>query len=106
MGERKATEWCGSASEMIEKHCGPVARLLYASCSYFVHGSAVVARYLENASPTENELNSVIEAVYTGYLSSTADFLKIVWGPIVREKSTQCQDAFSAILKPWVLSGS
>jgi hypothetical protein len=98
----KATQWCSNISEMIETYCDPAKRLLYASCSHFVHGTAVVAHYLENSSPTENDLNKAIEAIYTGYLVSTYEFLKIVWGPIVQEKSTQCQNAFSGILASWV----
>jgi hypothetical protein len=100
----KATQWCNT-SDMIEKHCGPPSRLLYASYSHFVHGSAVVVNYLQGHSPSGAELAKVIDAVYTGYLLSTSDFLEMVWGPIVQEKSTRCQKVFSDILKSWALSG-
>jgi hypothetical protein len=107
--KHKAMQWLPktgpmktSTSELVETYCGPDARLIYAHSSHFVHGSAVVAQYMRNTMPTGSDLDKAIGLVYSGYLLSTRDLLKIVWGPVLQKDSELCQKEFSDVAGHWI----
>jgi hypothetical protein len=87
-------QWCNT-SQLIEQYGGSEERRLYAWWSHFAHGSAVSVEVLQQTTPTQERLDSIIAFVWPAYGLSTCDFLDFAWGPVVTPASQNCKNEFT-----------
>ena len=99
--KKKATAWT-QTSELVEKYGGEANRYCYALWSHFTHCSVVASEFLENTPPSPYILVKAVNAIYSGYVLVTHDFLEFVWGPIVTSESEQCKNKYIEIMKKGV----
>jgi len=99
--KKKSMQWART-SKVIETYCETETRKLYAFTSHFVHGSALVAQYLERTLPTDNRLDIAIAVTYGSYVLSTSDFLDFIWGQIVTPDSEGCKKEWEQVMASWV----
>lgn len=82
-------------SKLVEQYGGTNERLLYAWWSHFTHGSAVSVEILQRTTPTQDQLDKIVETVYGAYGLSTSDFLDFAWGSVITDDSQNCKDEFT-----------
>ncbi len=100
--DEASMSWC-NASNLLEQYGEREGRRLYALWSHFTHGSAVALQVLQRTVPTQDQLDTLVFAVYGAYCPSTSDFLDFAWGLVVTADSESCKSEFvRSVMKTWI----